>query len=144
MESGGAMSFDQDAFISYAHIDNEPLPTEKRGWVDLFDETLRQLLAQAAGKRVRVWRDPKLQGNDVVTEEILGKIGQTAVLVSVLSPPYVESEWCTREIIRFYEEAQKNCGIVVGNKSRIFKVVKMPLDDDAAPPAPVADLLRDM
>lgn len=138
------MRFDHDAFISYAHIDNEALPTEKEGWVTLFDETLRQFLGQSAGKKVRVWRDSKLQGNDLVTDEILSKFAQTAVLVSVLTPRYVESEWCRKEIVHFYEEAKKNLGLVIGNKSRIFKVIKTPLDDDVTTPAQVADILRDM
>jgi hypothetical protein len=138
------MQFDQDAFISYAHIDNEALPTEKEGWVTLFDQTLQQLLAQAAGKKVRVWRDSKLAGNDEVTETILSKFAQTAVLVSVLSPRYVQSEWCRKEILRFYDEAKKNLGLVIGNKSRIFKVIKTPLDDDMATPEALTDILRDM
>jgi len=27
------MNFDQDAFINYAHIDNEPLTPGQKGWV---------------------------------------------------------------------------------------------------------------
>jgi hypothetical protein len=49
-----------------------------------------------------------------------------------------------KEILGFYEEAKKNLGLVIGNKSRIFKVIKTPFDDDVPAPAPLIDILRDM
>ena len=49
--------FQNDVFISYAHADN----TE--GWVDNFEERLRNRLRQFDRKAgVTIWRDPKLAG----------------------------------------------------------------------------------
>ena len=46
--------------------------------------------------RLSIWRANKLQGNDMFADEILEQFDKTAVLVSVLSPRYMKSEWCTQ------------------------------------------------
>ena len=79
------MSFDQDAFISYAHLDNEPLtPGQSQ-----FHATLQAMLSQRLGEKARIWRDDKLDGNDVFADEIVDQFAKTALLVSILSPRYV-------------------------------------------------------
>jgi len=139
------MSFEHDAFISYTHLDNEPLlPTESDGWVTIFEQALTQLLSQFEGRKVKVWRDAKLKKNDVFSDEILGKLANAAVLISVLSPRYLQSEWCEREITRFYESAKEKYGVVTGNKCRIIKVIKTPMAKDANLPSPVGDVLQQM
>src|SRR5262250_1270294 len=55
-----AMNFDHHAFISYAHIDNEPLTAGQKGWVAQFHATLQTMLSQRLGERARIWRDDKL------------------------------------------------------------------------------------
>ena len=47
------MSFDSDVFISYAHIDNQPLPGGQDGWVTVFHEALEQFLSRFKGGRVQ-------------------------------------------------------------------------------------------
>ncbi|MFT4103295.1 MAG: TIR domain-containing protein [Burkholderiaceae bacterium] len=130
------MSFDQHAFISYAHLDNEPLTPDQKGWVTQFHATLRTMLSQRIGSPARIWRDDKLAGNDIFSDEILGQFERTALLVFVLTPRYLKSEWCTREIRAFCESALRNGGLQIRNKSRVFKVVKIPVDGiDALPEA---------
>ena len=138
------MAFSHDAFISYAHIDNQPLPTEKEGWITIFEKALRQLLSRYMGKEARVWRDQKLHGNDIFSDEILTQFSDTAVLVSILSPRYLKSEWCGKEMVKFLEAAEKTGGVVIGNKARIFKVIKTPIGKDEALPPPVSALLAHM
>jgi hypothetical protein len=46
------------------------------------------------------------------------------VLVSVLSPRYVKSDWCRKELQEFIHAAEQRGGVFINNKSRIFKVVK--------------------
>ena len=130
------MSFERHAFISYAHIDNQPLPTEKVGWVTLFHEALQQLLAGRLGGNADIWRDHKLRGNDVFSDEIIEQLAKTAVFISVLSPRYLNSEWCTKEIDHFCTVAQQTGGVVVDdNKCRVFKILKLPIErQDALPP----------
>jgi TIR domain len=117
-------NFENDIFISYAHIDNLPLAEGLKGWVEAFHERLATRLAQLLGEQVRIWRDPKLQGNDVFADALVGRVGNTAVLVSVLSPRYIKSEWCMRELDEFCKQAAAGGGLRIGDKLRVFKVIK--------------------
>jgi len=136
------MPFERHAFISYAHIDNQPLPTEKDGWVTLFHEALQQLLAGRLGGNADIWRDHKLQGNDVFSNEILEQLAKTAVFISVLTPRYLNSEWCAKEVGHFCTAAQETGGVVLDdNKSRVFKILKLPIDRQDALPSVLSQML---
>jgi hypothetical protein len=134
------MPFETDVFISYAHLDNQPLTAGSQGWVSEFHEALSKRLGEVLGKPPRIWRDPKLQGNDVFSDELTQRFERSAVLVSVLTPRYVESDWCRRELDGFWQAAGQTGGAVVGNKARVFKVVKTPVAPERVPP-PVQPLL---
>ena len=133
------MPFEHDLFISYAHIDNQPLTAEQQGWVTRFHATLAAQLSMRLGSQARIWRDDKLRGNDVFTDEIVQQFGRAALLVSVLSPRYLASDWCQRELTGFCAEAARRGGLAPGNKARVFKVVKTPVDDQAPLPAQVRE-----
>ena len=135
------MSFELHAFISYAHIDNEPLTPGQKGWVTQFHATLQTMLSQRLGERASIWRDDKLDGNDIFDDEIVAQFTKTSLLVSVLSPRYLRSEWCTRELREFCEAAERTGGVAIGNKSRVFKVVKTPIDPGATLPPLVTRML---
>ena len=87
-----------DIFISYAHIDNEPFGEERSRWVTEFAENLRKRLGMVAGEAAELWRDPRLQGNDAIWPTIEGALAEALALVSVISPRYVKSDSCLREI----------------------------------------------
>ncbi len=131
--------YDNDVFISYAHIDNLPLSDEQLGWISRFHNTLSVFLSQRLGNKARIWRDQKLRGNDIFGAEIVDQFRQTAIFVSILSPRYVRSEWCKREIKGFCRQAEEAGSLVVDNKSRVLKIVKTPVDaiDD------LPDVIRD-
>lgn len=135
------MRFEKHLFISYAHIDNEPLTPEQKGWITRFHASLEALLSMRMGGKAMIWRDNKLQGNDVFADEIVAQFSQTAVLVSVLTPRYLNSDWCTREVAEFCKRAEESGGMVVENKARIFKVLKAPVDTQDSLPAVVKDVL---
>lgn len=135
------MSFERQVFISYAHLDNQPLTADQLGWVSLFHSTLQTLLSQRLGTPADIWRDDKLRGNDVFSDEILDQLSRTALFVSVLTPRYLKSEWCTREITRFCQQAEDEHRLVVGNKARVIKVLKLPIDGSGALPEAVGQLL---
>jgi hypothetical protein len=99
------------------------------------------MLSQRLGEKARIWRDDKLDGNDVFANEIIDQFARTALLISILSPRYLRSEWCTRELRTFCEAAALTGGVTLGNKSRIFKVVKTPVDVGTALPEPVQQTL---
>jgi hypothetical protein len=135
------MSYAYDLFISYAHIDNQPVTADRKGWVTQFHESLSTFLSQLKGSEARIWRDSKLQGNDLLSDEILAQFAQTAVLVSVLTPSFLNSDWCTREVAEFCRRADDRGGIVVGNKTRIFKVEKTPVKSQHSLPAWMRDAI---
>ena len=53
------MTFENDIFISYAHIDDQPLVEGQKGWISNFHRALEIRLAQLMGRPPSLWRDPK-------------------------------------------------------------------------------------
>jgi len=127
------MGFELDVFISYAHVDNETLATGQDGWVSLLHERLRKRLRQLLGEDVKIWRDPKLQGNDEFADTLVIRVSQAGVLLSVLSPLYIKSDWCRKELSHFCHEAERGVGLSINNKSRVFKVIKTHIPQERHP-----------
>jgi hypothetical protein len=134
-------AFNKDVFISYAHIDNYPITPEQKGWVSRFHDSLEAMLSMRLGQTARIWRDDKLQGNDVFSDEIINQFNHIGVLVSILTPRYLNSDWCTREVREFCERAGQNGGLIVDNKARVFKIVKTPVDTQESLPPVVKNVL---
>jgi hypothetical protein len=132
--------FENQIFISYAHIDNEHFSEVKKGWIDHLHERLAICLAQELGMRPKIWRDPKLTGNDIFNDTIVIELSKTAVLLSVLSPRYVKSPSCQKELDDFFQSAALNGGLRFDDKHRVFKVMKthVPIDEH---PQGLRDLL---
>ena len=127
------MSKMNDVFISYAHIDDQPLTQGQKGWITQFHRILEVRLGQLLGEKPNIWRDQKIQGNDIFDEKIMNAFKGAKVMISIMSPRYLKSEWCLRELNEFYAAANKSGGIQVGDRSRIFKVVKTPVDSNEIP-----------
>ncbi|MBW4597981.1 MAG: toll/interleukin-1 receptor domain-containing protein [Brasilonema angustatum HA4187-MV1] len=128
------MGFEDDIFISYAHIDNQPLSQGQEGWISDFHRALEIRLAQLRGEKPKIWRDEKLQGNDYFGDTIVERFSKVVLLLSVLSPRYVKSEWCIKELQKFCEAAAMTGGVRLAEKSRIFKVIKTPIARNEHPP----------
>jgi hypothetical protein len=128
------MIFESDAFISYAHLDNVELIEGHKGWVSNLHRALEVRVAQLLGKQPQIWRDPKLQGNDFFAEALVDKLRRVAILVPVVSPRYVKSEWTRKELSAFCQAAEKQGGIRFHDKVRVFKVLKTPVPLDTHPP----------
>jgi TIR domain/Domain of unknown function (DUF4062) len=122
------MSYDYDLFISYAHIDDlSPFGGEK-GWISLLHERLSVLLSQALGYEVNIWRDGhSLQGNDELGGAIGEGVTRSLLLLPVISPRYVQSDWCNREVNAFHAAPPPGHTAAPAFRSRVFKVVKTPL-----------------
>ena len=118
-------NYEDDIFISYAHNDNQALLEGQRGWIDNFHQALEKRLQVHLGAKAKIWRDPRLQGNDYFADALVEQIPQAAIFVSVLSPSYINSEWCRREMEVFCQLANDTGGIRLGTKARIFKVEKI-------------------
>lgn len=127
-------------FISYTHVDNQPFGPDHLCWISHLHEQLTCRVEQLYGEQAMVWRDEKLHGNDVFAESLVDRLSTVAVLVSVCSPRYLHSEWCRRELDEFLHCAEATSGTQVGTKSRVFKVLKTPVQLDEQP-EPLRSLL---
>ena len=121
------MHFDGDAFISYAHLDNQELIEGRKGWVANLHRALEIRVGQLLGKQPHIWRDPKLQGNDFFAQTLIERLARVAVLVAVVSPRYIRSEWTRKELEEFWKAAETQGGVRFAEKARIFKVLKTPV-----------------
>jgi hypothetical protein len=115
---------ENDIFISYAHADNRPLTEGQKGWIEYFHQYLEARVSMLLGEQPSIWRDKKLRGNDQFGEELLEQLSKNAILVSILSPTYLKSEWCLKELNAFLAAQKKAGDLPIKNKSRIFKIVK--------------------
>jgi len=120
--------FDEDVFISYAHLDDDTLPRERRSWVAQLDYDLRQLVAAKLRADPAFWRDPDIRSNEDFEAIISVSLTRAATLLCVISPTFLEGKWCQRELEGFVSSAERNLGLHVGAKNRIFKVEKLPVD----------------
>src|SRR5215471_17106755 len=124
-----------DLFISYARVDDEPVFGVK--WVSTLLRDLRYLLAQKMGRNDAFsiwWDETALRGNHAVTPEIRTAVQQSATMLLVLSPGYLESQWCRQEKDLFFE------GLGGQPQGRVFVVEREVLREDQAQPAELADL----
>ena len=128
------MSFDCDAFISYSHIDNVGLIDGSKGWITNLHRALEIRVGQLLGEKPEIWRDPKLTGNDVFENTLVEQLKRVAVLITIVSPRYVRSEWTRRELIEFWKAAEEQGGVTFHDKARIFKVMKTPIPREMDPP----------
>jgi len=121
-----------DIFVSYAHVDNEPLPGVDKGWVTTLINGLKILLGQKLGRAdaYSLWMDNEVRGNTAVTPHIIEQIENAATFLLILSRGYLESEWCRLELSLFLAQVGENSG-------RVF-VVKC---DELEPPENLSDLL---
>jgi len=123
-------------FISYARDDNAPPPgpAVQPGFVSALYEYLAYQLKQLPHPRPELWRDiGKIERTDqfepILEEEIAG----SDFLIVVLSPNWLASEWCRRELKRFRErwaaegDAKVRERILLINKTRIDRELRPPL-----------------
>jgi serine/threonine protein kinase len=127
-------SFAHDLYISYAQLDNEAQLAGQEGWVSAFHRSLEVRVGQLLGKKPVIWRNLKLHGEDAPDERQAEHIPKSALLITLLSPRYVKSEWCQKELESFLEASRRTGGPKWGNHYRVFKVVKTPTPVASHPP----------
>jgi hypothetical protein len=134
-------AYDNDLFVSYAALDDEPVLLDQSvGWVTTFVRHLKNGLAQRVGRveGVRVWFDSlTLRGwrsDQMPAAEIAVKLERSATFLAILSPAYLASRWCREEARRF---TQHFAGDLAG---RVFIVEKARLDDAAVVPQELTGL----
>ncbi len=101
--------FKHDVFLSYAHIDDEPIPGSTEGWVTTLVNNLQWQLAQLCGRRdaFGLWMDRDLARHVDFPPQILSSLRDSAILMVIFSPGYLASDWCLRERKTFLNEVKK-------------------------------------
>src|SRR5262245_24739878 len=94
--------FDNDIFISYSHVDNLG-----DRWVERFHGELEIALARRIGQLgvVNIWRDARLEGNQLFDETIKNAVHKTAVFLAITSNGYLASNYCLQELAWFSQKA---------------------------------------
>ncbi|HKH48565.1 MAG TPA: TIR domain-containing protein [Thermoanaerobaculia bacterium] len=135
--------FRHDIFISYAHVDDEPLFEEEHGWISSFHRELAVVLARKLGRRdsVSIWRDLKVQGNDEFDDTISAAYRHSALAIFVVSPGFIASEWCCRELTQFCTRLDAELDGRLEGKSRVLKVLLSHVPYEEMP-EPVRELLN--
>jgi hypothetical protein len=111
-------------FISYAHADDQQFDEEARGWVTNFVDKLQKAIAmQPGGGQVECWMDYRLEPQRSVDETLRRRILDSACILAFMSPRYLASEWCQKEMATFVK-------LVGGGQSnnRVFLVELLPTD----------------
>jgi hypothetical protein len=113
-----------DLFLSYGHLDNTPSGPDEQRWISRFHADLERRINQYLGAQINIWRDNLLSGSHEFPAEIARNLASTAAWIPVLSPRFLSSDWCSRELRIFLDSVQNSGGLKIGTRSRIFKVVK--------------------
>lgn len=119
-----------DTFLSYAHIDDLPVPgsSVSSGWVSAFHETLENEVQQRLGRRdVTLWKDDDLRYDQSLSQQLTENVRASAILVVMLSPGYLSSDWCRRERNAFLE------AIRARGDAPVIVIAKEPVPDEALP-----------
>jgi TIR domain len=111
--------FENDIFISYSHLNEDA-----DRWVSKFHNRLEAELRPLAGKDLKIWRDPRLNGNQLFDKTINTAIESTGLLLALNSIAYKDSDYCQQELQWFCERAQKDgWGSSIGDRKRICNVL---------------------
>lgn len=127
-ERGAAVA---DIFISYARDDDLPPPDrpDKKGFVTFLYESIQYEFRDLGPDRPKIWRDTKrISDGDQFSPALEKALKEASTLLVVLSPNWMASEWCNRELETFARYHNTD-----GVLQRIIVVSKHHIDFDARP-----------
>jgi len=128
-----------DVLLNYAAIDDFPLHEGKPGWVSQLHRNLEVRMEQLSGEKVRIARLPEDAISPAIEAEMLHHVPQAKAMISVVSPPFVNSEVCRREVEQFWRGAEQTGGRYIKEKSRLLKVLKTAVSEQQMP-RPLLDI----
>jgi len=130
---------DSDVLLNYAAIDDVPLQEGRPGWVSELHRNLQVRVEQLSGEKVKIARSPRMEAAPVIETEMLAYLPRIKAMVSVVSPPFVHSDICRREVENFWRIAEQTGGRWVEDRSRLLKVLKTSVSPEEMPPS-LADI----
>jgi hypothetical protein len=120
-----------DIFISYSTDDDAPPPgkPDRKGFVSYLDDAIRYEFKELGPDRPTTWRDTRrIAAGDQFTPEIDEALKSASFLLVVLSPNWMGSRWCRRELETFAQSHGPE-----GLRERIIVVGKRHVDPDRRP-----------
>src|SRR5262245_53313447 len=117
--------FSNDIFISYSHLDDHAV--DGRGWVSDFHQRLQIEIEEELGASVQIWRDARIGPADDFSRDLDRQVRASALLLAILSPGYLNSQWYHWEL-RGFAGVRRTGDLWVGTKCRAIKIVKRPVD----------------
>jgi WD40 repeat protein len=118
--------FEYDVYVSNSHSDSE--------WVDTFTSNLQRRLRNLSGRNVSIFTDKERPAGSAFVSEFAGAIEKSAVLLAIVSPSYLTSEWRRKELEIFEAAARRQTGgIMVESQSRVLNVVYIPVERERLP-----------
>jgi predicted Ser/Thr protein kinase len=122
-----------DVLLNYAAIDDYPLQEGKPGWVSQLHRNLEVRMEQLSGEKVHIARLPEDLISPAIEVELLKHVPRAKAMISVVSPPFVSSELCRKEVEHFWQGAELTGGRYVKDKSRLLKVLKTSVSEQIMP-----------
>jgi len=113
-----------DIFVSYAHSDNED------GWIDSFVNILLSTYRKMTGVSPSIFLDREsLITSDIWDKKIQSALRQSSIMVAVVSPSYILSEWCRKEWSIFVEREieMRSEGVLPDEQGLLFPILLYPL-----------------
>jgi hypothetical protein len=126
--------FRYDVFVNFTRFDNQPKAADGEGWVSRFSRDLGMRLRVMLGEEPSVFRAERLLDSDNFAVELANTVQNSAVLVVVLTPRYVRSQWCREEFRLFLESAGQTGGVFLEHTARYFKVLPGPVSPQELSP----------
>ena len=104
-------------------------------WVTEFQQALKTRLQMRWGQTPEIWWDQQeLRGSHYVEDEIVDRLAEVGLFLAMMSPSFLTSDWrVPKELKGFYQAAEQNVGVRIGNKSRLFNVVKTEVPEARVP-----------
>lgn len=123
-------------FISYAEEDDATHGQTQR-WVDGFQKILEIELMNRFGSREaapRVWRDTRVFNKERFFDDLLMKeLSEATLFIAILTPSYALSKHCWRELAFFTDNVVGSDDVLVGDRSRVLKIIKEPGNENFLP-----------
>jgi hypothetical protein len=111
-----------DIFVSYAAVDDEPLPDEENGRVSTIVHVLSTFLARKLGRSTAfdLRFEPQFAQGLKLNSALESMVRDSAVLLVVLSEGFLRSEWCVHKELKWFLDEDVKARRSDPNKSRVF------------------------
>lgn len=130
-----------DIFIHCSQVDDRVVDEGQRGWVSDFKRHLELRIEQLTGEQITACLHAIPAGEPEIDQELIVNLPSVKAMLSIVSPPFAKSSGCRREVESFWEHAIETGGRWVNNRSRLFQVIKSPVDRFDLP-APLSGIFQ--